>query len=51
MIKITRIRLKEVKMELPDRVSLCKLRGILVKYFGTTDILFEYEDDGKGVAK
>ena len=44
MIKIQRIRLKDVNMTLSDRKSLNKLREILTKSFKTKDILFEYEE-------
>lgn len=51
MIRLQRIRVKGVKMELPGRTHLDGLRKLLAKHFGTNDILFEYEDDGKGGLK
>lgn len=43
MIKVNRIRLKEVDLTLPDRDSLEELRAILAKHFKTTNIQFDYE--------
>lgn len=42
MIKVTRIRLKEVDLTLPDRAKLEELRSILAKHFKTTNIKFDY---------
>ena len=42
MIKVERIRLKEVDLTLPDRASLEELRVILTKHFKTTNIQFDY---------
>ena len=49
MTKVTRIRLKEVDLTLPDRAKLEELRSILAKHFKTSDIKFDYtlETDGK----
>ena len=44
MIRIQRIRIKDVDMTLPDRAHLNRLRKILAKHFKTKDILFEYEE-------
>lgn len=49
MIRLTKIRLKDIDRVLPDRAELDKLRTILENNFHTKDILFEYEDDGKEV--
>ena len=43
MIKVNRIRLKEVDLTLPDRASLEELRAILAEHFKTTNIQFDYE--------
>lgn len=42
MIEVSRIRLKEVNLTLPDRDSLEELRKILTKHFKTTNIQFDY---------
>ena len=42
MIKVERIRLKEVDLTLPDRASLEELRVILTKHFKTNNIQFDY---------
>lgn len=43
MIKVNRIRLKEVDLTLPDRASQEELRAILAKHFKTTNIQSDYE--------
>ncbi len=49
MIRLTKIRLKDIDRVLPDRAALDKLRTILENNFHTKDILFEYEDAGREV--
>jgi|WetSurMetagenome_2_1015567.scaffolds.fasta_scaffold296849_4 hypothetical protein len=43
MIRIQRIRIKEVDMTLQNRKELNRLRGILTKHFKTANILFDYD--------
>lgn len=44
MIELTKIRIKDMSLELPNRKKLEELRTLLADRFGTKNILFEYND-------
>lgn len=44
MIELTKIRIKDMSLELPNRKKLEELRTLLSNKFGTKNILFEYND-------
>ena len=44
MIELTKIRIKDMSLELPNRKKLEELRVFLASRFGTKNILFEYND-------
>lgn len=44
MIELTKIRIKDMSLEFPNRKNLEELRALLANRFGTKNILFEYND-------
>ena len=44
MIQITRIRVTDMNLSLPNRQKLEELRTLLAQRLGTKNILFEYND-------
>ena len=44
MLQITRIRVTDMNLSLPNRQKLEELRALLANRFGTKNILFEYND-------
>lgn len=44
MIELTKIRIKDMSLELPNRKKLEELRTLLADKFDTKNILFEYDD-------
>ena len=44
MIEITRIRVTDMNLSLPNRQKLEELRTLLTQRLGTKNILFEYND-------
>jgi hypothetical protein len=48
MIKLSRIKINDTNRILPDAEALEQLRKILARNFGSSDILFEYEEIKEG---
>lgn len=51
IIELKRVRIKDCQCNLSGREALEKLREAMRKYFGTKDILFEYETKVEGGRK